>query len=35
MKLMRLWGDLGVWGRYGISAVAAVIILAIVLKVLS
>jgi len=33
MKLMRFWSDLNMWNKYGISAVLAVVVLALILIV--
>jgi len=33
MKLMRFWSDLSMWNRYGISAVLAAAVLALILLV--
>ena len=33
MKFLRFWGDLSMWNRYGLSAVAAALILGLVFLV--
>lgn len=35
VNLMRLWGDLSIWNRFGLAAIGAAIILAIVVSILS
>ncbi len=34
MKLLRFWGELSIWNRFGLAFVGAAIILAIVLSIL-
>lgn len=33
MKLMRFWSDLGMWNKYGLSAIGALVVLALILIV--
>jgi hypothetical protein len=33
MKLLRFWGDLSMWNKYGLSAVMAIAVLVIILMV--
>lgn len=33
MKLMRFWNDLSMWNKYGLSFVAAVVVLVIIMTV--
>ncbi len=34
MNLLRLWGELSIWSRFGVAFVGAAVILAIVVSIL-